>query len=490
MALNVQSLLKVVLPNRANPKGTALTSTFNPSNSDNILSLPDYRDHLQDIFETRQASDSRELMRRLFVHDPDVSAAVNAFLTVANTDPIFICKDLDDVIDRDAQKDLNILLKALTTRFDYKTGFELKPSLRAISENMRYMVLLRGAVSAELILNKQKLPYQIRLVDTSTLEWFEREPNNFKPQQNPTSSNDPVSLDISTFFISFFRRDPTSIYSNSPFVSSINTVAARQQVINDLYRIMRFTGYPRIEVTILEDVLMKNVPSDIAADAQKKSRWVADQIASLTSQLSDLRPEQAFVHTDSMEATILNDKNPSAGINVDSIVSALNAQNQAALRTMSTILGRGESGVNTASVEARLFTMTAEEINEPVGELWSQMLTMAIRILGHEDITVECRFAPAEMRSALELEAQMAARQSRLRQDLSDGIITDDEYHLEMYGRIRPDSAPELSGTGFLTPVSSDVPGEQPNAIEKQAKPEGGQPPGSAQKGKPQKSSK
>jgi len=479
MALNLESLLKVILPNRTNPRGTAVSSTFNPSSSENILSLPDYRDHLQDIFETRQASDSRELMRRLFVQDPDVSAAVNAFLTVANTEPVFVCKDMDGLIDRDAQKSLNVLISALTTRFDYKTGFELKPSLRAISENMRYMILLRGACAAELVLNKQKLPYQIRIVDTATLEWFEKENSVFKPQQNPTNSSEKVDLDVATFFISFFRRDPTSIYSNSPFVSSINTVAARQQVVNDLYRIMRFTGYPRIEVTVLEEVLMKNIPAAVAADPSQKSSWVATQIQNLTTQLSDLRPEQAFVHTDALEAKILNEKNPSSGIDVTSIIGALNAQNQAALRTMSTILGRGESGVNTASVEARLFTMNAEEINEPVGELFSQMLTMGIRMLGHEEITVSCTFRPAEMRPTTELEAQYAMRQARLLADLSRGIISDDEYHLEMYGRIRPDNAPELSGTNFLDPVQApDAEGTQPSALEKSATPEGGKPAG------------
>lgn len=467
------------MPTRANPKGNAYTTTFNPSNTQNTLTLPDYRDHLRDIFDTRQASDSRALLKQLFVHDPDVSSAVNAFLTVANTQPVFVCKDVDGVIDRKAQKDLNTILTALTTRFDYKQGFELRPSVRAISENMRYMVLLRGAVATELVLNKQKLPSQIRMVDFATVEFFEKQPSLYKPQQNPPNANDPINLDIPTFFVNYFRRDPTSVYSNSPFVSSINTVAARQQVVNDLYRIMRFTGYPRIEVTVLEEVLLKNAPANVQNDQQKKSQWVSDQIQSLTNRLSTLEPEQAFVHTDSLEAKILNDKNPSSGINVDSIINALNAQNQAALRTMSTILGRGESGVNTASVEARLFTMTAEEINEPVSDAWSQMLTMAVRLVGHEDTYVECRFRPAEMRPETELEAQIQMRQQRLRQDLSDGLITDDEYHLEMYGRIRPDSAPELSGTGFMTPTTSGSPdGEQPNAIDKAVKPEGGKPAG------------
>lgn len=479
MASKFLSALKVLLPTRTNDKGVSYTTSFNPSNTTNTLSLPNYRDHLTDIFDSRQINDSRALLKSMFVHDPDVSAAVNAFLTVANTDPIFVCRDMDGVINRQAQKDLNAILLVLTTQFDYKQGFELKPSLRAISESMRYLVLLRGMISAELVLNKQKVPSKIRLVEPTSLEWFESEPGKFKPQQNPANAQNPISLDIASFFVSFFRRDPSEIYSNSPFVSSINTIAARQQVVNDLYRIMRFTGYPRIEITVLEEVLIKNAPAEFLQDANKKSAWVREQINDLTSKMSDLQPEQAFVHTDSIEASILNEKNPSSGLDVTSVIKVLDAQNQAGLRTMSTILGRGESGVNTASVEARLFTLTAQEINEPVGEMWSQMLTMAIRILGYEDTTVACRFMPPEMRPELELEAQKQMRQTRLLRDLSLGVIDDDEYHLQMYGRIRPDSAPELSGTGFMDATDAEPSdGSQPNAIDKSATPEGGEPAG------------
>ena len=193
------------------------------------------------------------------------------------------------------------------------------------------------------------------------------------------------------------------------------------------------------------------------ADAEKLNSWVSDQLVAIRNRLSDLRADQAFVHTDSVEAKILNDKQPGAAMNIEAVVDALNAQNQAGLRAMSTILGRGDSGVNTASVEARIFSMNAEEINEPVGELWSQMMTMAVRILGHDMSYVECRFRAPEMRPELELEPQLTMKSARLKEDLSLGIITDDEYHIQMYGRIRPDDAPELSGTNFMMASGSNV---------------------------------
>jgi hypothetical protein len=68
---------------------------------------------------------------------------------------------------------------------------------------------------------------------------------------------------------------------------------------------------------------------------------------------------------------------------------------------------------------------------------------------------VEARFAPAEMRPAMELEAQKSLKSSRLRQDLSDGIITDEEYHMDMYGRLPPKGFTPLTGTGFMTPAAA-----------------------------------
>ncbi|WP_163333995.1 hypothetical protein, partial [Klebsiella aerogenes] len=62
-------------------------------------------------------------------------------------------------------------------------------------------------------------------------------------------------------------------------------------------------------------------------------------------------------------------------------------------------------------------------------------------------------FDPAELRPWTELEPQLTVRSQRLREDLSDGLITDVEYHLWVYKRLPPPGAPQLSGTGFLSAI-------------------------------------
>lgn len=450
MAKNLASLLRVVLPKRRfNEKGTAYSPTFREQNTTNILTIPTYREHLTDLFTSRQGNDSRVLLRELFKHDPDVSAAVSAYLTLANTKPMFFCKTVDGEIDRKGHRLLNQVLLGLTTRIDYSGKFEMTRSLRALCEEMRYMLLLRGAVAAELVMRPDGLAKEIRQVDMATVEWFERAPSVFEPRQRPVGANDTIDLNFSNFLVSYYRRDPVSVYSWSPFVSVVNTVAARQQVINDLYRIMQRTGFGRMDIEVIEEVIRKNAPANIRNDGAGMREYVRQQITDLTAQISSLRADQAFVHTDTVKAQMLNDAKPAAAMNIDSVMGALNAQNQAALRTMATIIGRGTSGVNTASVEARVFAMNADGLNEPIADLLSNALTMAVRVNGYQGY-VECRFEPVEMRPYLELEAQRTMRQARLLDALSHGVITDDEFHMEMYGRIRPDAAPELAGTGFM----------------------------------------
>lgn len=444
---NPLAALKVLLPKRSNPKGTANTSTYNPSNPNTVLTVPTYRDHLTDLFDSRASLDSRSLIKELFKHDPDMSVAVNSYLTMANTQPVFLVKDAQNQIDVQGQQILNTLLVALTSRVDYSKGFKLVQTLRSITEELRYMLLLRGGLGAELVISKEFLPAEFRIVDMASVEWYEKTPGSLVPAQT-TPDGKEISLDIPTFFVSFYHRDPTSAYTISPFVSAINTIAARQQVINDLYRIMRLTGYPRMDVKVMEEVLIKNAPADVNADPKKKRDYLNTRLNEISQMVTTLRPDQAFIHYDSVEPRIMNEKAPGMAINIDSVISALNAQNQAGLRSMATILGRGESGVNTASVEARIFSMNAEELNQPIADLLSQAFTLAIRLQGSQS-RVEVSFLPPELRPETELEAQYSLRQARLLQDLSYGIITDEEYHLKMYHRLPPQGAPKLSGTGF-----------------------------------------
>jgi hypothetical protein len=447
------AILNIIAPkSKAKSGGISATGTYTPQQSQNILTAPQYQDHLTDIFSSRASDDARTLMVQLFEHDPDVSAAVSAYLTMANTQPIILVRDLDGQIDAEATKALLQRIKFMSVPTDYTKGFQMKQNLEQWCEEFRYMVLLRGGIGIELVMDEKMLPADLRNVDLNSVEWFERKPGEYKPRQKVSGMTDGINLDIPTFFVSYYRQNPTKIYSNSPFVSTINTIAARQQVINDLYRIMQYTGYPRLEVKVVEEVLRKNMPANVKLDEAKQKEWINARMGEIQNSVMDIRADTAFVHMDSVEPGIMNEKSPGAGMDISKVIDTLNAQNQAGLKTMATVIGRGQAGVNTGSVEARIAAMNADELNTPVAAVLSNIFSFMIHQDGYQGFA-EVIFVKGELRPELELEPQLTMRQSRLLTDLSHGLITDLEYHLQMYHRLPPEGAPELSGTGFMTPA-------------------------------------
>lgn len=453
--------------------GAPLTydNNYNPTSTNTVLARPAYYEHLDDLFATRTNDSSPDLLQIMFRTDPDMSAAMHSYLTMADTEPYWEVRDLTGALAPDGYVAMSQLLLSMFTRLDFQSfGYDIRPSLRLYCEKQRYMTLLRGGIAGELLLNDLGWPSQITVVDTNTLRWYETDQNVYVPHQITDQTGADITLDSALVKHVPYRQDPTENYNYSTFVSAINTIATRTEVINDLYRIMRLTGFPRIKATLLEQSLRAVAPEVCKQSESEMRTWLSDRMSEVQNVLTNLSPEQAIVTFDTAEVGMLNADKPASTVDISKVIDVLNAQNQAALKSMAVVLGRGTSGVNTASVEARLFAMNADELNGPLSDLLSYMFTLALTLQGYQ-YTVKFGFAPAEMRSELELEAYNQIRQTRLLTDLSLGLLTDDEYHLKMYHRPRPESSPLLSGTNFAisggtidTTDAGDAPGTSPDS--------------------------
>lgn len=465
MAANsiLNGLGDLILPKGKGTKGgKGAPPGFNPSQA--VITLPTYRDHLEDIFNTRTASDSRSLMATLANMDPDVSSAINAFLSVSGSAPLYLTAYNEaNEVDPEGIKLGQTILALLTTTSDYTIGYSSKPTVNALANIHRYMILLRGSTACELVLDKKYVPFELRTVDPATLTWERPNKDKLKPIQTPAGSNEEIDLDIPTFFTTSFHQSPLDTYTYSPFVSAINTIASRQLVINELYRIMKIVGYPRVDVSVMESVLMENAPASLRTDPQKIRQYVEAELNRVRAAINNLQSSDAFVHSNAIDAKIINDKNPSAGLQIENVIEVLNAQNQAALKVMPAVVGKSDNG-QVASTEARLFALNADALNRSVADIFSKALTLAARLTGYAGRVV-AYFPPVELRPELELEPQLTMRSSRLKEDLSLGLITDGEYHMKMYGRPQPDGVEDLSGTGFEhSKIRIDAEGVTPNS--------------------------
>ncbi len=160
MADNLSGKLLSIIPfkKKAKAGGTSITSTYNPTAADQVLTQPTYRDHLDDIFTSRQADNSQTIMRSLMQADPDVSGTVNGYLTLADTQMIAYVEDIDGNVDVEKSRELQQLIAKLSNQTDFTQGFQLKQGMYRQCEELRYMLLMRGAIGAELVFDKAACP--------------------------------------------------------------------------------------------------------------------------------------------------------------------------------------------------------------------------------------------------------------------------------------------------------------------------------------------
>lgn len=446
-------LQNILLPTTTKTGGSALAQGYDPQQSDQVLTSLDTNKHLRDLLAERTSTEDNDIIETLMVYDSDVSAAVGAYLTLSNTEMRYIAKTPEGEIDADAIQKIGQLLTAISYPMDYSKGFSPSRTIKARNAAFRYMLLKRGSISAELVLDDTFGVLDVRNIDTGSLEWYQKE-NGF-PTPVQKVGSDEVDLNIPTFYYATHRQDPSSPYSKSYFISVINTVYARLQIINDLYNIMQITGYPRLTVTVLEEVATRGMIETDKRDPKKRQQYINRVIGDVMRRFGAIRADQPIVTTDSVEVKTLNTPSGASGIDIQPIINVLNSQNQAALKSVATVLGRGESGVNTASVEAMIFSMQAGDINEPLEDLWSNLLTFALALSGSTS-KAYVYFDKPEMRPPNELEPAKVQKQARLLKDLSLGLITDDEYHWQMYNRPKPSGSPDLSGTGFYEKTGED----------------------------------
>ena len=106
--------------------------------------------------------------------------------------------------------------------------------------------------------------------------------------------------------------------------------------------------------------------------------------------------------------------------------------------------------------ETLLFMKNVEgAVQLKLNDMYSRALTLAVRLFGF-DVYVQFKYAEIDLRPASELEAFKSMKQSRVLEQLSLGLITDEEASIILTGGLPPAGAPLLSGTFFRASSGTD----------------------------------
>jgi hypothetical protein len=413
----------------------------------------------QQVLDFRNSSDSSQLLRALYETDGLVSTAISSMVRIASSGMQHAAYYTGtNEFSREGMQVVERVISSFDTLWDYTQGYSDKRSLDANVESMLLEVALSGGVGGELVLNKQRLPDRLIPIDYSSIIWKSDGQGGRKPWQKRKNvkpgQGTEVSLDVPTIWIAESAKPLDRVYGVSYMVASLKRLVHYDEFIEDMRRVIRQNGAPRLLVKLNEERVLRSAPTGVKNDPKKLRKYMQDVQEAVETRVKNLSPEDSLVYFDSVDI----DSVDTAGEKKDykDLLDALSGLTASAMKSNPSILGLRLGGSqNTSSTESMLFTHMAQMLQGPVEEVISRALTLAVRLHG-VDVYVKSHFNPIDLRPEMELEGHKAIKQRRAMELLSAGRITDDEAQVMMGLGTLPEGAPSLSGTFFLDMKSSD----------------------------------
>lgn len=409
-----------------------------------------------DLLDFRSGQSTWEVVRNLAASSPDLAGTLNAFLRTGIPESYtVISRDPDGAINVEATKLAQEILRRITFLGDPTLGYNSSSDIQSLSESLGKELILYGSAALELVLNKARVPAYLNAVSVTKLKFMEDSDGGVSVIQE--LGGQTIKLDIPTFFLVSIDQSLLTPYSSSLFESAIQSVLADAAFLNDLRRSMQRVIQPRLIATIIEDKIKASTPPDILNDSDKLAAFYNTLISELQSTMSGLATDDALVGFDSVEYSLLSSQGASTNIadTLSTVQKLLESKLAAGAKTLPAVLGRDANG-SAATTSSMLFLKNADVIRRKLNVLYSRALTQAVRLLG-QDTTVEFRFDDLDLRPQGELEAYKAMKQSRILEQLSLGLISDEEACIQLTGNLPRDGATPLAGTFFKSATSTSA---------------------------------
>lgn len=373
--------------------------------------------------------------------NPDVGKAVWNILRIAGTSLTFQVTTPSGADDKAGQA----LVDTLAARLNSAAG-----GISALLVQTLLMAYLQGAVALEVAATEDLQDvedfYPVNPVSISFQRDVNQAPVPFQRQTMAWGSGVAPYRRLNTELFAYTPIDPyvDDVYGRPPAAPVLQVVFFQVQVLRDLERVLHAQGWPKIDISVLMDVLMNHVPPDVRQDTAKLNRFVADRMSEIAGSYNTMNPEDAFIHPSYVEVSSEAAKAGSNLFDVAGLLQVIRSQIIAALKQLPALMGEHLGSTETYStVELTIFTASITAFRQPVGHVFAWAMTQSLQLMGHQAV-VTPQWEPIETRDPLlvsKTEAQEAAVAAYLR---DQGWITQDQASERITGSKAVANAPAV----------------------------------------------
>jgi len=367
------------------------------------------------------------------------------------------------------------LMASADTLHDYTQGYSDKPSMNGFLETLLKEVVQTGAAAAELVVNKSLLPERMVPISVPTIAWNGKKDGTKYPVQTPannaqgfvlrkvgtnnSSVKEDIKLDYPNVFYAGIQEQAGSPFARSPMEPALQNVFVFAEFVEDIYKILKKYGHNRMVVSLIQEKIQQAAPEEAKADPKKMITYLNSVRAEVEAVVAGLEPDEALIIYDT--ATVDNLSTAGEKADYTALLDNFSGMLATSLKTMPSILGMRIGGSQSLSnTESLIYLKQVASIQTPVETIMSRMLTLSMRLMTGVDGYIKFNFNPINLRPEAELSAHRSVYQQNIFQELSVGMITDEEAaHLLGRGP-RAEDAPKLSGTFFMDASMSTHPTE------------------------------
>jgi hypothetical protein len=280
---------QVTLPTKLVKKAQANTAASGYTRG-NAIPQDSTRAANRSIQAFRSQNNDVAAVRSLDLIDGTVSSAIFSFVEIANSPFKVTAYQTDDhQYSEEGTQMARSVVASFDTLYDYSKGYADKRSLTATIESALQEVITTGALAAELVLDKLRLPDRVNIVPYDTIEWVSKGDGTKYPRQQSTSG-DPIKLDLPNFFIAELHKHANKAYASTMMAAALNSSYHFNEFIEDMRRTVRRQGHGRLDVSLISEQIAAAAPDDVKNDPGKMATWMTSIQEAVSDELTDLNP--------------------------------------------------------------------------------------------------------------------------------------------------------------------------------------------------------
>lgn len=427
---NLAGVAKAQRPGSDIPRGDPIQNTLNryQANAANV---------------NRNRTDVNEIIRVLMREDGLFSSAANSMVALAAKSGYRLAGfDSAGAMSVEVMSAAYSILDKFDTLHDYSNGFNDKPSIQGLLATLQIDTIGCGGCGVELVLDETFGPERLIPVGYSTIQWA----SNGKGGRYPTQEDGEINLNLPNVFIAEHNRNADEAYSVSLLRPGLTQTFQFTEFLEDTNRAVNRTGHSRLISTIDQEAVKAMATPEVRNDPAKMTLFYNEIKSGVETALQGLEPEDALVSYDVVRHKV--EDIGGAKADYSTLMTTLGNLLGVSLKTPASVSGLRAGGTQALSnAETLIYLKVVEATRPPVEEVFSRALTLAVRLLG-VDGYVKFSLNPIDLRPDTELEAYRNAKQRRVLELLSFGIINDAEACFDL--GIRPQGLTTLlTGTGF-----------------------------------------